>query len=151
MNIKKGQSMLRLFFFILCFIPLQLVSDTPLSNVLLYKEAVQVNSEINEYSHVVAGIPIQGSIMITHDANNPIDVHSFAFGDKPLKVELVQSVPISSYSHLMVSIYRFELEGMKKGIHTLQPIKVKVGGKEYQAPPLTIEVGDEKQNSAILE
>ncbi len=130
---------LRLFLFLL-FIPLQLFSYPVDSNVLLYDDTVQVTSEINTYENLVDGTPIQGSVMITHDSNNPVDTNSFTMGDKSLKVQFVQSMPMSSYSKLVISIYQFQLPGMKAGSYTLQPIRVKVGGKNYAALPLTIQV-----------
>lgn len=129
----------RLFSLVL-FIPLQLFSNQLESNVLFLDETVQVTSEINTYENLVAGTPIQGSVMITHDSNNPVDANSFTMGDKPLKVQFAQSIPMSSSSKLVVSIYQFQLPGMKVGNYTLQPIMVKVGGKNYAAPPLIIQV-----------
>lgn len=130
----------RLFLLLLLSCPLQLVSDQRVSNVLAYGGgAVQVNAEINIYENLVAGKPIQGSVMITHPASDAVDINSFIIGDKPVKVSLVQSVPMSSTSPLLVSIYQFQLEGMKIGDYQL-PVKVKVGGKVYQAPPLNIQI-----------
>lgn len=128
--------------FLLLLVPLQLISDASDTNVLIYTNTVQVNSEIYQYENINPGIPIQGSVMITHDVNNTVDVNSFKLGDRPLKVDLVQSVPMSSDSKLVVSIYQFQLEGMKAGLYTLAPIEVVVGGKAYLAPPMTIQVGD---------
>jgi hypothetical protein len=127
---------MKLFFLLLILFPLSLISEQ--TNVLIYKDTVQVSSEIYAYEKLVTGVPIQGSVMVTHDANNAIDVNSFRLGEKPLKVTLVQSVRISPYSPLMVTSYQFQLEAMSQGSHTLPPIKVNVGGKEYQAPPLTV-------------
>jgi hypothetical protein len=110
------------------------------SNVLIYTDPVQISSSINAYENLTAGQPIQGSVMVTHQENNAVDADSFKLGDKPLKVELVQSTPMSSYSHLVVTIYSFQFPGMSQGMYTLDPINVKVGGKVYQAPPLTIQV-----------
>lgn len=110
------------------------------SNVLLYTDPVQVSSSINAYENLTAGQPIQGSVMVTHQENNAVDPDSFKLGKKTLKVELVQSTPMSSYNPLVVTIYSFQLPGMSQGMYTLDPISVKVGGKVYQAPPLTIQV-----------
>jgi hypothetical protein len=110
-------------------------------NILIYGEGTtQVTSEIDKYEKILSGAPIRGSIMITHAAHDKVDSSSFLLGDKPLPVKFVQSIPVSSFSNLLITIYQFELEGMRPGLHTLPAIKVKVGGKEYQAPPLTIPV-----------
>lgn len=122
-------------------LPLQLFPQNSPNNILIYGEGnVQVTSEINEYQNVSAGMPIQGSVMITHQEKSLVDPGSFLMGDKPLKVEFVQSVPMSEYGSLVVSIYKFNLEGKNKGVYTLPPIRVKVSGKYYQAAPLNIQV-----------
>ena len=131
---------LRLFC-LLALSPLPLFSADQ-SNILIWNEGnVQVASQINAFEKIVANKPIQGSVMVTHDANNPIDGTSFRMGDKPLKVQLVQTVPISSSSKLVLTIYNFTIDGMENGVYTLPPVKVKVGGKDYQSAPLTIQVG----------
>jgi hypothetical protein len=136
----NARLMLGLFFLLLFSFSLQSYGDVQ-SNILIYGEGdTQVTSEINKYAQVVEGMPILGSVMITHDAKNLVDNNSFRLGDKPLKVEFVQTIVMSSYSNLVLSIYKFQLAGMKKGVQNLAPIKVKVGGKDYQAPPLTIEI-----------
>lgn len=127
--------LLILFF---CF---PLISLPAALNMLIYNEGnVQISSEIYQYDQVVAGSPIEGSVMITHDQNQTIDPNSFRIGDQPLRVKFVQSTPMSAGDHLVVTIYKFHLQGMKRGNHTLPPIKVKVGGQEYQAPPLMVQV-----------
>jgi len=131
---------LRLSFLFLFFVPLQLVSDQPVSNVLIYRDTVQVSSQINEFANVVEDQPIPVSIMVTHAENNPVDVNSFRMDNKSLKVDFVEIVPMASSGNLVISIYKFQLDGMKKGTHTAPPISVKVGGKEYASPPLVVRV-----------
>jgi hypothetical protein len=124
------------------FMPFGLISQQDQTNVLVYGGgSVQVTSSLNTYENLVEGSLIEGSVMITHDANQPIDIKSFQLGNRHLAVEFAQSSAISPYSNVVVSIYKFKLPGMKTGTHTLPPISVKVGGKEYQAPPLTVQVG----------
>lgn len=132
--------MLLLQFF--CF--LSLASDQFSSNQknnLIYGEGTTlVTTEIDTYENLAANTPITGSVMITHDQKATIDVSSFRLGNTPLKVNFVQSASMSSYNPLVVTIYKFQLPGMKSGAHTLPPIAVKVGGKEYQALPMTIDI-----------
>ena len=136
MIINKRVNML-----LLILLSISLYSSDPQKDILIYNQGtVQVNSEIDIYQNISANVPISGTITVIHDANQPIDTSSFHLGNKPLKVHFVQSTPISSYSNLEVSIYSFQLEGMKTGLHTLSPIQVSVAGKNYQAAPLTIEV-----------
>ncbi len=129
-----------ILFLLILFAPFQLAAADTLSNVLIYTDPVQVTSSINAYENIVAGTPIQGTVMITHDSNAAIDASSFRMGDKPLQVTFVQSVPMSQYSNIVVTIYSFRLDGLEKGSHTLPQINVKVGDKVYQAPPLTVQV-----------
>lgn len=129
----------------LCFLVSSLSFAAPssdaTSNILIYDGGtVQVTSEINAYDNIVAGVPIKGSVLITHDENQLIDQNSFNMDGKPLPVKFFQTVTMSAYSKLVLSIYHFQLDGMTAGAHTLAPIKVKVGGKEYQALPLTVDV-----------
>jgi len=133
---------LRLFLLVLTSGPLQLISTQEDTNVLIYGDSVQISSEINEGETIVAKKPIQGTLMITHDEKNPVDLNSVTMGGKHLKLEFVKTVSMSSYSNLGVDVYQFQLEGMDSGFQTLPPIKVKVGGKEYEAPPLMIRVPD---------
>lgn len=126
-----------LFFLSLLFLPLDLVSGQIESNVLV-SGTVQITSEIDAYQNIVPGSPITGSVMVTHQADNLVNIDSFSFDGKPLQVEFVQSVPMTAYGSLVVSIYHFKLNGMKTGVHTLSPIKVEVGGSLYEAPPMTI-------------
>jgi hypothetical protein len=132
--------MIKIILAILFFLPFTLQADQAYSNVLVPGENVQVSSEINAYDNIVPGMPIQGSVMVTHDANNAVDMNSFRIGDQPLKVVYVNSVPMSSYNNLVVTIYKFQLDAMPAGMHVLQPIRVKVGGKNYVSPPLTVTV-----------
>jgi hypothetical protein len=127
----------------LCFISHPMTANEVETNVLVGNK-VEVNAEINAYENILAGSPIQGTIMVTHDAKNLVDSNSFTLGHQPLNVQLVKTVSMSSYSNLVVSIYAFQLEGMKAGSYTLPPIKVKVGGQSYQAPPLSLEVSEGK-------
>ena len=132
----------KIFFLSIFLTPLALSSTGSLAaNDLIYGEgSTEVNTQINEYAPVVANKPIQGTIFITHEAKNAIDVNSFRIGNKPLKVSFVQTSQMSSSSSIYVTIYSFELEGLPTGTHTLSPIVVKIGGKEVQALPLVIEV-----------
>jgi len=132
--------MLRVIFLLLCAIPLPLICMDTESDVLIYTDPVEVNSAINEYANVTANAPIQGSIMVTHPSKMKVDQESFVLGDRPLKTTFVQTTLLSSFNDLEVSIYHFQLDGLKAGPYTLPPVKVKVGGKLYNAPQMTIDV-----------
>lgn len=111
-------------------------------NILIYDQGdIQVSTTVDTYEQLTPGSPIKGSIMITRQRKDQVDANSFLLGDKPLKTEFIQSEPISSYDgSLVIDIYRFQTEGMDTGNHALPSIKVKINGKEYVAPPLSIQV-----------
>jgi hypothetical protein len=130
--------MLRLFMLLLVA-PIS-IAFAQNSNVLIYKDPVQVNAEVSPYAVLKEDSPITGTIMITHNTNLKVDEGTIRMGDDPLKVQFVKNVTLSSEGSLIISIYDFEMKGMKKGNYELPPISVKVGGKEYQAPALNITV-----------
>ena len=115
----------------------------PVANDLVYGGgSIEITTEINTYQNITANVPIQGSVMVTHDANSAIDANSFRLGDEPLNVTFVSSTAMSPYSAIVVTIYSFQLKRMPAGEHLMPPIKVKVAGKEYQALSLIINVPD---------
>lgn len=129
------QKSLVLFILIL---PMLLFSADQANNLIYEGGNIQITSGINEYQNLSANVPVQGSIMVTHESASSIDVNSFKMGNDPLKVNFISTTPFSD--HLVVTIYAFQLNGMSKGTHQLPSISVQVGGKEYQAPPITLEI-----------
>lgn len=113
------------------------------ADVLIYGQGdTQISSELDAYQDMKEGVPLSGSVFVTHDIKDVVDVKSFTMGGKPLKVEFVRTVSMSSYGgNPELSIYSFKLEGLKAGEYTLPPIVVKVGSKKFQAPPLIVEIG----------
>ncbi len=133
--------MIKIITVLLCIFAFSASAQSQVNNILIYGEGdVQVTSDLDEYQTLLPGVPIQGTIMITHTEDNKVDPSSFSLGDKPLKVEFVQSVPMTDYGSFVVSIYKFTLDGKAKGVYTLPPIQVKVGDKYYRAAPLVIQV-----------
>lgn len=110
------------------------------SNILIYNDPVQVSTEVNEFEEIQSGKPFIVSIMVTHDSKNIIDLHTFKLGETSINPEFVKTVQMSISSPIIISIYQFSSKGMQVGSHTLPPVKVKVGGKEYQSLPLTIDI-----------
>lgn len=119
-----------------------LIAESPPSNVLpLGGGDIQVNAQVlDRYTDIVPNKPINASIMITHDSNEKVDEDSFRLGDKPIQVGFIKSEKISPYSTLEVSIYQFKIDGKPTGIYTLSPVFVKVGGKQYQSLPISVQV-----------
>lgn len=102
--------------------------------------STEVTSQISEYENIIANKPIQVSIFVTHDSKNPVDIKSFRLGNKQIKVTFVQTTLVSSFSDLAVSVYNTQLEGLPIGTHVLPSINVKIGGKQFKAPPMIVEV-----------
>ena len=111
------------------------------SNVLLSNDPVQISSNVDEYENLTADKPITGLVMVTRPTNSKTDTNSFRIGDKALKVEFVQETKVP-YGDETIGIYKFQIDGKKNGQYTLPSIFVKVNGKEYQAPPMTIQIGN---------
>jgi len=93
---------------------------------------VIVTSEMN-YTQLYSGRPLTGSITITHDKNEAVDLNSFKLGTKPLTVSFLNDVQMSNTSPLIVSLYSFEIPTLPKGLHVLPQVFVKVGDKVYKS------------------
>lgn len=124
----------------LCFTT-TLLSSAEEGNILIQADPVQVTTEISPYETITENTPITGTLMITHNSNLKVDEQSFQMGKEPIKVKPLKQVQLDPNNKLVISIYQFELAGRKNGLYTLPPILVRVGGTEYQAPPLTFTVG----------
>lgn len=113
-------------------------------NILVYDEgSIQVNSTVDAYDQLTPGSPIKGSIMITRGSKDKVDAKSFHMGNLPITVEFTESQSFSSYGNsLAIDIYRFQVKGVEAGSHTLPPITVKIDGRTYSAPPLTVQITD---------
>ena len=129
-----------ILYFILLWTPFYLVSNPLDSNILIYKELVEVNAEINANDTLLAGKAIVGSVLVTHDKNALIDVESFKIKNTFVKVKFIQTVLMSEDNNLILTIYQFNIPGMPTGIHNLGSLSVNVSGKSYSSSELIIEV-----------
>ncbi len=92
--------------------------------------------------------PIIGAISVFHTKSQLINESSFELDQKSLKVikegeehpEQGRFALDESSDPLVVTKYRFELPPKEKGLYTLNPITVQVGGLQIQSNPLTYEV-----------
>lgn len=100
---------------------------------------VEIRAEIDPYK-AFENHPLQGTITVTHDMNNPIDTSSFQMNGTPLKADLVKTVRISPEDTLVISIYQFERPGQSHGTYSLPKIGVKIGSKMYYSLTSTYEV-----------
>ena len=88
-----------------------------------------VSIEANQY--VSVGQPIEVSVMVTHEKTSKVELESFKLGDEPLTVRFAKEVSMSENSDLVISIYKFLIKPKKKGLYTIPPVSVKIGGKEF--------------------
>ena len=129
-----------IMYFLLLFAPFHLISEQLESNVLIYKESVEVNAEINANDVIIAGQPIVGSILITHNIKSVIDPNSFKIQGKPLNSKFVRTVPMTASGDEVISIYQFQVAGVSSGTHILGNITVTISGIVYTSPQLSVEV-----------
>ncbi len=87
---------------------------------------------------------IMGTVSVEHPYTLKIDEKSFELENSTLKVEKLKDVRYSPNDPLTLSLYRFQLPPMKKGLYPLEKISVKVGGKIYSTTPSTFEVKRKK-------
>lgn len=124
---------MRIAFFFLCFFCVCFG---------LKGDDVSVQAEIDQTGGVWENQPLKGIVSITHSEKDKVDESSFKMEDNALPVEFLRDVRFSSASPLILSYYRFALNGKPKGLQILPSISVKVGGKRYTSPPSTYQVGE---------
>lgn len=105
----------------------------------LHASQVIVTSEMN-YTQLFSGSPLTGTITITHDTKQIVDINSFKLGNKPLTVSFLNNIQMSDSSPLIVSLYAFEIPTLPKGLHVLPQVSVKVGDKVYKSYSRSFEV-----------
>lgn len=112
--------------------PLALQADFANSDIF-------VASSIDEY-RAYANQPLNGTITVTHDKQDVVDISSFLLNNKPIKVEFVQDVKISSNSPLLISYYHFQLPAQPAGLYVLPEMAVTIAGKQYRSIMSSYEV-----------
>lgn len=112
-------------------------------------DATSVFTEV-QWDNIYENQPIDGFVSVTHDSQFKVDEQSFTLNSKPLKVTFDKEVKFSPSSPLVISIYKFTIPGMAKGLQILPEISVKVNGKLYKSPPISFQVqGLEKQLATL--
>lgn len=94
-------------------------------------------------------LPINGTISISHDKKEKVDINSFQLEGKALKVTFIKEVPINRQS-IQISIYHFEIPSKEPGLYVLPEIKVKVGEKQYRSISSTYEVVPASERTPAL-
>jgi hypothetical protein len=84
--------------------------------------------------------PVEGTVIVTYPSDKKLDVDSFAYQKRPLKVDFVKRVEISGNDPLNVDSFRFSLPPLSVGLARIQPIEVKVGGNLYSSPTVAVEI-----------
>jgi len=114
-------------------------------HVNLFTVDVKVTAGIDDAYANEKGI---GSVSITHNYQDKIDLASFRLGSNPLSVTFVKDVPFSSENATVVSIYKFEIPGQNPGLYVLPSVTVRVGDKNYQSFMSSYSVKNEKKSNA---
>jgi hypothetical protein len=109
-------------------------------------QEVVVTSEVEGKGTV--GMPIKGSITITHDRAALVDPNSFMLGEEPFEVEHIKDVQVAPNSSLVISLYSFTLNPQETGLQVLPEISVNVGGTIYRSFASTYTVEEIKQTQA---
>lgn len=99
---------------------------------------VKVEAEIEDKA-IFEALPVKGLITVTYPSDQTINADSFRMEGKPLKVDHVQDIPMTT-GNLKISIFRFDVEPKDKGLHILPEISVVVGGKTYKSITSTYQV-----------
>lgn len=89
---------------------------------------------------VQEGLPIKGTLTITHDKDEAIDENSFLLGTDPLAIEKVKDVEITPHSPIILTIYRFELPTKPVGLYVLPQVSGVIAGKKYRSLATSYEV-----------
>jgi len=121
----------------ICLVGLLLVMSS-----LLAAQDVIVTSEIEDKGKV--GMPLSGTITVTHDRKAKVDESSFLLGGEPIEVEYLKEVQVAPNSPLTISIYTFTLMPDEAGLKHLPPVSVYVGGSEYSSFASTYRVEEVK-------
>lgn len=85
---------------------------------LMADGTVYVTSNIDQYS-AYEHQPLKGTITVTHNQNDKVDAASFAMDKKPLQVEFIQDVKLSSSSPIVISYYYFQIPSQVAGLYVL--------------------------------
>lgn len=93
---------------------------------------VYVTADINQYSAYENQV-LKGTITVTHDQNDKVDAASLLLDKKPLQVEFIKDVQITSSSPIVISYYNFQIPAQPAGLYVLPEVSVKVGGKQYRS------------------
>lgn len=104
----------------------------------LTAQQVRVFAEIDR--DPVENTPIMGNLSIEHPNTARINKQTIQLQNKPLIAEQIKQVKYSPDDPLTLTIFRFQLPPMEKGLHLLEVISVDVGGKIYQTVPSSFEV-----------
>ena len=103
-----------------------------LSSVHIPLTATDITASVDG-SIVPEGSPIKGTISITHNRDDAVDIGSFRISNKLITVEKIKDVEIDPSSPEILTLYHFELPPQRAGLYALPSITVEVAGKKYSS------------------
>jgi len=101
--------------------------------------AIDVTASIDGVS-VLEGVPITGTVTVTHTPDQLIDTSTFMIGQAPLSVEKIKDVEVVPGNPVILTIFKFTVDGKPSGLHVLPTISVMVGGKRFSSLASTYDV-----------
>lgn len=110
---------------------------------------VSVASSIDEYE-AIENQALKGTIAVTHDKKGKVDTNTFLLDQKPLKVDFVKDVTISTNPPLVISYYSFQIPTQPAGLYILPEVSVKVDGKAYTSVMSSYQVQAPKEGGAPI-
>ncbi len=113
----------------------------------IFAQEVIVTSKIEGSPQL--GMPVEGTITITHDRSKAVDTNSFAMGGEPLEVEFLKEVQVAPDLPLIISIYTFTIEPQEVGLQELPRVSVDVGGTVYHSFSSTYQVEKAKKQPQV--
>ena len=119
--------MVKAFFLLFLFLPM-----------LVAAQQVRVFAEVDR--DPLENTPIMGNLSIEHPNTAVVNKKSIQLQNKPLVAEQIKEVRYSPNDPLTLTIYRFQLPPLPKGLQLLESISVEVGGKNYKTVPNSFEV-----------
>jgi len=84
----------------------------------VHSDDTKVTAEIDD-NQGFENQPLSGTISITHNKNDTVDLKSFRLEKEPLSVDFVKDVQFDPSQPLILSIYKFQMSGKPQGLYLL--------------------------------
>lgn len=123
----------RMWHRLLCFLLLAFLMLLPHGLLAQIKVDTLVDSQQAWEEH-----QLRVEVLVTHPSNKIVDIGSFRYENRSIRVELVKEEKIGFDE--LVSIYAFQLPGKPAGLYWLSPVEVSVHGVVYRSVPVSYDV-----------